>query len=89
MNQSDILKVEHGFTFGFSDKWDKPLRKAVQSWVDISFHLAESFRFIAIGFCAYLVLLGASKCIEADARGRKSSSSSDSSGKSSKSSSEE
>ena len=63
--ESDTLKVEHVFTIGFNEKWEKPIRRSVQSLLDISFHFAESFRFIAIGISAYFVLLGASKLLEA------------------------
>jgi Sec-independent protein translocase protein TatA len=69
---SDTLKVEHVFTLNFSDKWDKPFRRAVHSWVELSFHFAESFRFIAIGISAYFVLLGASKLIESAKSGKSS-----------------
>ena len=90
--ESDTLKVEHVFTLNFNDKfldkWDRSMKKLVYSMVDISFHFAESFRFIAVGIGAYFLLLGASKCIEASrsggsSRGSSSSSSSSSSSKSS------
>ena len=72
---NDTVKVEHVFTFCLGDKWDRPLRKAVDNWLDITYHYAESFRFIAIGFAAYLCLAGAAKVIDAGRKDRTSSSS--------------
>jgi Sec-independent protein translocase protein TatA len=77
---NDIIKVEHVFTLNFSDKWERPMRKIVQSWLDVTYHYAESFRFLAIGISAYFVLLGASKFIEAARSGGKGDSHSKSSG---------
>ena len=64
MNQSDILKVEHGFTFGFSDKWDKSVRRIVDSCISFSFHFAESFRLMAMGVGAYFVLSGLARLMD-------------------------
>jgi hypothetical protein len=70
--------VDHVFTFNVSDKWDKPLRRLAESGMDIGYHFAESFRFIAIGISAYFVLFGTAKLIEAcrDKKSRDESSSS-------------
>jgi hypothetical protein len=80
---NDIIKVEHVFTLNFSDKWERPMRKVVQSWLDLSLHYAESFRFLAMGISAYFVLLGASKFIAAAKGGGKGDSHSKSSSSSS------
>lgn len=58
------MKVEHIFTLKLGDKLDKPMRRAVEVWLDAASHYAESFRFIAMGISAYFVLLGASKLID-------------------------
>lgn len=76
LDQLDTLRVEHIFTLSFNEKWDKPLRRAIQSCVDTSFHFAESFRFIAMGISAYFVLVGTSKLIESCKSSSRSSSSS-------------
>jgi hypothetical protein len=62
---SETVRVDHVFTLNVSDKWDKPLRRLAESGMDIGYHFAESFRFIAIGISAYFVLFGTAKLIEA------------------------
>jgi hypothetical protein len=62
--ENDTHKVDHIFTFKFGDKLDKPIRRAIDSGLDIASHYAESFRFIAMGIAAYFVLSGASKLVD-------------------------
>jgi len=62
--ESDTIKVEHIFTLGLNEKWDKPVRRAVNVFLDVGAHVAESFRFLALGLSAYLVLIGTAKLIE-------------------------
>jgi hypothetical protein len=90
--ESETVKIEHAFTFNISDRWDKPLRRAVDSWLDMGYLYAESFRFIAIGISAYFVMAGLARLVEAakgdssqtskhDDKSKNSSSSSSSSSK--------
>ena len=59
--ENDTVKVEHLFTLKFSDKWDKSIRKLVDTFVNQSYHYAESFRIVAMGMCAYFVMSGLAK----------------------------
>mmetsp|Transcript_1511 Transcript_1511/g.2136 ORF Transcript_1511/g.2136 Transcript_1511/m.2136 type:complete len:123 (-) Transcript_1511:95-463(-) len=70
--ESETVKIEHAFTFNISDRWDKPLRQAVDAWLDMGYAYAESFRYIAIGVSAYFVMAGVARLVEA-ARGDSSS----------------
>jgi hypothetical protein len=83
-NENEMVKVDHLFTFKLGDKLDKPIRRAVESGLDIASHYAVSFRFIAMGIAAYFVLSGASKLVDSirgnsGSRGGSSSNSSKSS----------
>lgn len=72
----DTIKIEHVFTLKFSDKWERPLRKWVDKWFDLSKHYAESFQFIAAGIGSYFFFLGVSKVLEARIRSSNSDDSS-------------
>jgi hypothetical protein len=61
---NDTIKVEHVFTFKMSDKWDRPMRKAVDTGLGLLSHFAESFRFIALGITAYFVMSGTARLVE-------------------------
>ena len=81
----DTIKIEHVFTLKFNDKWERPLRKFVDKWFDLSKHYAESFHFIAAGIGSYFFFLGVSKVVEARIRSRNSDDSSSTNTKKNKS----
>jgi hypothetical protein len=62
--ESDTVKVEHHFTFNVSEKWEKPLKKVVDSLLDISYQWADSFRIIGVGIAGYLLLIGSARLID-------------------------
>ena len=62
--ENDTVKVEHIFTLQFSDKWDKSVRRIVDSCISFSFHFAESFRLMAMGVGAYFVLSGLARLMD-------------------------
>lgn len=62
---SDTVKLEHAFTFNLGEKWERPLRKAAESFAKVGYHWAESFRIIATGLSAYFVLAGLAKLVAA------------------------
>jgi hypothetical protein len=84
---SDTVKVEHMFTFNVSEKWEKPLKKVVDSWLDLSYQWADSFRIIGVGIAGYLFLIGTARLVDSikakpspkESKKEKSSSSSSSS----------
>ena len=51
---ADTIKVDHVFTF----KLDRSLRKTSDKLLELLSDYAESFRYIAIGLSAYLILSG-------------------------------
>lgn len=59
------VKVEHMFTF----KLDRSLRKMAEGALDIAKEYGESFRYIAVGIAAFLVLSGTARLVEAGGRG--------------------
>lgn len=71
--------IQHVFTFRISDKWEKPLRRYTDKFLDLSLYYAESFRFIAVGIGSFFFLWGVSKVVAAgadnDRRGGSTSSS--------------
>ncbi len=69
----DTVKVEHAFTFNFSERWDKPMRKALDSLLDVSRQFAESFRFIAFGVTAYCVMAGVARIVDSTREGKRPS----------------
>jgi hypothetical protein len=62
--ESDTVKVEHHFTFNVSEKWEKPLKKVVDSLLDISYQWADSFRIVGVGIAGYLLLIGSARLID-------------------------
>ncbi|KAG7366737.1 hypothetical protein IV203_029407 [Nitzschia inconspicua] len=81
--------IQHVFTFRISDKWEKPLRRYMDKFLDLSLAYAESFRFISVGIGSFFFLWGVSKVVaagNANERGGNSSGSSSSSKGKSKSS---
>ena len=62
---SDTVKVDHTFTFNIGDKWERPLRKAADSLVNMSYHWAESFRIVCYGLSTYFILSGLAKLVAA------------------------
>jgi len=62
----DTIKIDHVFTLKFSDKWERPVRKWIDKFFDLSKHYAESFHYIAAGIGSYLFFLGVSKVIQAN-----------------------
>ncbi|KAG7352678.1 hypothetical protein IV203_008726 [Nitzschia inconspicua] len=81
--------IQHVFTFRISDKWEKPLRRYMDKFLDLSLAYAESFRFISVGIGSFFFLWGVSKVLaagNANERGGNSSGSSSSSKGKSKSS---
>lgn len=79
----DTIKIEHVFTlkFGASDsKWEKPLRRWIDNWFDLTKNYSESFHLIAAGIGSYFFFLGVSKVIQAS----RSSSTNDNNSKSTK-----
>jgi hypothetical protein len=62
--ESETVKVEHLFTFNVSEKWEKPLKKVVDSCLDLSYQWAESFRIIGVGIAGYLFLIGTARLID-------------------------
>lgn len=81
----DTIKIEHVFTLKFNDKWERPLRKFVDKWFDLSKQYAESFHFIAAGIGSYFFFLGVSKVLQASNRSGNSDDSSSTNTKKSKS----
>jgi hypothetical protein len=68
----DTIKIEHVFTlkFGASDsKWEKPLRRWIDNWFDLTKNYSESFHLIAAGIGSYFFFLGVSKVIHASRSG--------------------
>lgn len=57
----DSIKVDHLFTF----KLDRSMRKTADKLLDLVGEYAESFRYIAIGLTAYLVLSGMARLVNA------------------------
>lgn len=57
----DTVKVDHLFTL----KLDRSLRKTADRMLDLVSEYSESFRYIAIGLSAYLVLLGMAQVVGA------------------------
>jgi hypothetical protein len=62
--ESDTVKVEHLFTFNVSEQWQKPLKKVVDSWLDLSYQWADSFRIVGVGIAGYLFLIGTARLID-------------------------
>ena len=62
--ESDTVKVEHFFTFNVSEKWEKPMKKVVDSCLDLSYQWADSFRIIGVGIAGYLLLIGTARLID-------------------------
>jgi hypothetical protein len=68
----DTIKIEHVFTlkFGATDsKWEKPLRRWIDNWFDLTKNYSKSFHLIAAGTGSYFFLLGVSKVIQASRSG--------------------
>ena len=68
----DTIKIEHVFTLKFgasNSKWEKPLRRWIDNWFDLTKNYSESFQFIAAGIGSYFFLLGISKVIQASRSG--------------------
>eukprot|EP00535_Pseudo-nitzschia_heimii_P004779 CAMPEP_0197185632 /NCGR_PEP_ID=MMETSP1423-20130617/12343_1 /TAXON_ID=476441 /ORGANISM="Pseudo-nitzschia heimii, Strain UNC1101" /LENGTH=162 /DNA_ID=CAMNT_0042636751 /DNA_START=84 /DNA_END=573 /DNA_ORIENTATION=+ len=61
----DTIKIEHVFTLKLSDKWERPLRKWIDKWFDLSKDYAESFSYVAAGLGSYFFFLGVSKVVQA------------------------
>mmetsp|Transcript_9238 Transcript_9238/g.14284 ORF Transcript_9238/g.14284 Transcript_9238/m.14284 type:complete len:90 (+) Transcript_9238:65-334(+) len=59
------IKVDHVFTFAFDKKWDNLIQRSADAWLRLGSHVAESFRYVAIGVGLYFVLLGCSRILEA------------------------
>ncbi|CAJ1922888.1 unnamed protein product [Cylindrotheca closterium] len=59
--EGDAIKVEHLFTF----KLDRSMRKTADKLLDLVGEYAESFRYIAIGLAAYLLLSGMAQLVNA------------------------
>lgn len=59
--EGDTIKVEHLFTL----KLDRSLRKTADRMLELVGEYAESFRYIAIGLTAYLVLSGIAQVVSA------------------------
>ncbi|KAL3936166.1 MAG: hypothetical protein SGBAC_008465 [Bacillariaceae sp.] len=59
--EGDIIKADHLFTL----KLDRSLRKSADRMLDIVGEFTESFRYIAIGLTAYLVLSGVAQLVAA------------------------
>mmetsp|Transcript_38935 Transcript_38935/g.44436 ORF Transcript_38935/g.44436 Transcript_38935/m.44436 type:complete len:88 (+) Transcript_38935:55-318(+) len=59
----DTIKIDHVFTLSVGDKWDSIIRRSANVWLDVGYHVAQSFRYIAVGIGVYFVLLGCSKLI--------------------------
>jgi hypothetical protein len=57
--------IQHVFTFRISDKWEKPLRRYMDKFLDLSLYYAESFRFISVGIGSFFFLWGVSKVVAA------------------------
>eukprot|EP00934_Nitzschia_sp_Nitz4_P002301 Nitzschia sp. Nitz4//scaffold32_size149145//144068//144430//NITZ4_002905-RA/size149145-processed-gene-0.79-mRNA-1//1//CDS//3329548147//2301//frame0 len=62
---SETIKVEHVFTFNFGDKLERPLRKVAESFIELGYVWAESFRIMAFGMSACFVLIGLARLVEA------------------------
>ena len=60
--------IQHKFTIGISDRWERHLHKHMGSILDLSLYYAESFRFIAVGIGSFFFLWGVSKVVEAGNR---------------------
>lgn len=82
--ESDTVKVEHHFTFNVSEKWEKPLKKVVDSLLDISYQWADSFRIVGVGIAGYLLLIGSARLIDSIKAKQQQQPSSSSSSKESK-----
>jgi hypothetical protein len=60
--------IHHVFTFHIGDKWERPLRRSIDKFLDLSLYYAESFRFVAVGIGSFFFLWGVSKVVEAGKR---------------------
>jgi hypothetical protein len=58
------VKVEHLFTFQVNEKWEKPMKKVVDSLLDLSYQWADSFRIIGVGIAGYLFLIGTARLVD-------------------------
>uniref|UniRef100_A0A7R9WTA2 Uncharacterized protein n=1 Tax=Craspedostauros australis TaxID=1486917 RepID=A0A7R9WTA2_9STRA len=76
LTEAEVIKVEHIYKFQIDEKWDQPIRKAVDSILHISWQWAQSSTIVAYGIAGFLVLFGTSKLITSIRGGGNSSSSS-------------
>jgi hypothetical protein len=57
--------IQHVFTVRISDKWERPLKRYMDKFLDLSLYYAESFRFISVGIGSFFFLWGVSKVVAA------------------------
>jgi hypothetical protein len=57
--------IQHVLTFRISDKWEKPMRRYIEKFLDLSMYYAESFRFVSVGIGSFFFLWGVSKVVAA------------------------
>jgi hypothetical protein len=57
--------IQHVCTFRISDRWEKPIKRYMDKFLDLSLYYAESFRFISVGIGSFFFLWGVSKVVAA------------------------